>query len=75
MVHLDKPKLVPLILALIQQEGKAKFDFGTFRVVERKNGVIRLLTTGKTKKVGAYKAIFFRASDTLRKGLHKIKTK
>jgi nucleoid DNA-binding protein len=69
----EKPKLVPLILQLLKENGKAKFDFGTFNLVERNNGVVKLLTTGKVKKIKPYKALFFSASETLKKELKKYK--
>ena len=68
---MEKPKLLPLILNLLDKEGKAKLDFGTFRIVERKNGVITLRTNGKVKKLKPYKAIFFRMSKEFRRGIRK----
>jgi len=70
---MEKPRLLPLILKLLKEQGKAKFDFGTFRMVERKNGIYKSLYTGRVRKVPPYKALFFTASDTLRKQLKKQK--
>jgi len=72
-----KPKLVDRIVADLKAGGKAKFDFGTFRLSRRKNGVVKLRLSsakrpGEVVKVKTYNAVFFRQSDGLRRAIKKL---
>ena len=70
----DKPpKLITEIISQIKKQGFAQFDFGTFRIYERKHGKIVYIGADKPTKVKKYKALFFRCSNTLKRAVKKIK--
>ena len=63
--------MVEGIIKQLNESGKAKYDFGTFYLKERKNGIVKTFS-GETKKVAPYQAVFFRASQKLKRGIKKL---
>ena len=65
-------RLVSAICEQLNERGKAKFDFGTFRLFKRGGYKITLRQTGKQKKLKPYNAVFFRASNELRRVIKEV---
>jgi len=71
MEKIERIKLLQDILTLLEVNGKAKFDIGTFYLHKRKGHKITL-RSGRNKTVKPYTAIFFRGSKALRKAVKNL---
>ncbi len=74
MVNNPKIDLTEEIISQIKKHGKARFEFGIFYAYKRKNAKWSVLHGQKNiRKVRTYRAVFFRASDKLKREIKKMK--